>query len=283
MKNLSIITAMIFLLSLGAFVPRAFASTQTTNGSYMTFNTDELVGSPVRNPQGALLGIVDGIMIDSEGHAYASVNNGDADLCGSGGVDTPVPIAALQISKQNSGQAKIVLNTDMEHMDFAPFLNPLRIDNIQYDANIYRYFGVQTHWGNCSQGQSVSDVYDVIGVSVKNPHGKLLGIVDSVMVDSEGHAFAIINHGDPDLYGPGPSDINTPVPFAALRISQTKSGQERIILNMNVTHLDLAPHSNPVKIANAQSPYGFYARIYSYYGVQPYWDESTYWQLPNVS
>jgi hypothetical protein len=283
MKHLAIMTSVLFILGLGAVVPGAVASTRTPSSSYTTFSTHALIGSSVCNPQGTLLGIVDGIMIDPDGHAYAIVNNGDADLSGSGGVDTPVPIAALRITKQNSGQAKIVLNTDTEHMDFAPFLNPLKLDNMQYDANIYRYFGVQTHWGSSSHGQTVAEVYDVIGASVKNPHGKLLGSVDRVIIDSEGHAFAIINHGDSDLYGPGPSDINTPVPFAALRISQTKSGQEKIILNMDTTHLDLAPHSNPVKIANAQSPYGYYARIYAYYGVQPYWNESTYWQMPNKS
>jgi hypothetical protein len=112
----------------------------------MTFDSYDLIGVPVKNPQGRFLGLVNGIMVDSQGQAFAIVNHGDSDLYGSGGVNTPVPIAALRISETKAGKPDIVLNTDTEHMDFAPYLNPARINDPQYVANIDMYFGLQPGW-----------------------------------------------------------------------------------------------------------------------------------------
>jgi ribosomal 30S subunit maturation factor RimM len=41
---------------------------------------------------------------------------------------------------------------------------------------------------------------DLIGASVKGSHGELIGVVNEVMVDTGGHAFAVINHGAPFPY-----------------------------------------------------------------------------------
>jgi hypothetical protein len=107
----------------------------------------------------------------------------------------------------------------------------------------------------------------LVGVAVRNPDGQILGVVDEVLVDSQGHAFAIVNHGKYDIYGKG--DVNTPVPIAALRVSGTHSGNERIILNADLKHLDLAPRYDAVKANDRQ----YETRIYTYFGVQPYWTE----------
>ena len=112
----------------------------------MTFNSSDLIGVPVKNSQGRFLGLVDGVMIASDGQAFAVVNHGDYDLYGPGGVNTPVPIAALRISETKSGKEMVVLNTDTEHMDFAPYLDPTQTNNPRYEANIDEYFGIQPSW-----------------------------------------------------------------------------------------------------------------------------------------
>jgi hypothetical protein len=108
--------------------------------------------------------------------------------------------------------------------------------------------------------------YDLIGAPVKDSHGEI-GFVDEVMVDSGGHALAVINHGDPDLYGE--SGVNTPVPFQELQISQTKAGQDIVCLKMDTEHLDFAPYLDLTKINSRQ----YEANIYEYYGIQPYWTQ----------
>jgi len=148
------IAALVTLLGVGLAASASYAGGSMGKSGFTIFNSDDLIGVPVKNPQGRLLGLVDGIMIASDGQAFAVVNHGDYDLYGPGGVNTPVPIAALRISETKSGKEMIVLNTDTEHMDFAPYLEPTKARNRQYVANIDGYFGVQPAWngrGACSK------------------------------------------------------------------------------------------------------------------------------------
>jgi hypothetical protein len=140
------LVALVAFLSLGLVASAAYARDSMEKTGYMTFNSFDLIGVAVRNPQGRFLGLVNGIMIGSDGQAFAIVNHGDYDIYGPGGVNTPVPIAALRISETEYGKDKIVLNTDTEHLDFAPYLDPTKSHDPQYEANIDRYFGVQPAW-----------------------------------------------------------------------------------------------------------------------------------------
>jgi len=144
--NKMYLVAFVALLSVGVAASGSYAAGTAAKSGFMTFNSLDLIGVPVKNPQGRFLGLVNEVMIDSHGQAFAILNHGDYDLYGSGGVNTPVPIAALRISETKSGKEKIVLNTDTEHMDFAPYLDPTKVNNPQYEANIDRYFGIQPSW-----------------------------------------------------------------------------------------------------------------------------------------
>ena len=145
MKKIFLV-AFVALLGVGLVAPASYAKPPAGKSGFMTFDSYDLIGVPVRNPQGRFLGLVNGIMVDSRGEAFAIVNHGDYDLYGPGGVNTPVPIAALQISETRAGKENIVLNTDSEHMDFAPYLDPAKTNDPQYAANIDRYFGLQPGW-----------------------------------------------------------------------------------------------------------------------------------------
>ena len=140
------LAALISLLSLGLIASVSYAGGAMGKSGFMTFDSFDLIGEPVKGPQGEFLGLVNGVMIDSQGRAFAIVNHGDYDVYGPGGVNTPVPIGALRISETKAGQENIFLNTDTEHMDFAPFLDPTKSKDPQYEANIDRYFGLQPYW-----------------------------------------------------------------------------------------------------------------------------------------
>ena len=140
------LVALVALLSVGLVASVSYATGSMEKSGIITFNSSDLIGVAVRNPQGRFLGLVNGIMIGSDGQAFAIVNHGDYDLYGPGGVNTPVPIAALRISESKYGKEKIVLSTDTEHLDFAPYLDPTKSHDSQYEANIDRYFGVQPAW-----------------------------------------------------------------------------------------------------------------------------------------
>ncbi len=110
--------------------------------------------------------------------------------------------------------------------------------------------------------------YYLVGAAVKDSHGEYLGIVSRVIIDSGGHAFAVINHGDYDLFGP--EGVNTPVPFEELRIAKTKSGAEKVTFKMDSEHLEFAPILDPTRNFDRQ----YEATIYEYYGIAPYWTEN---------
>lgn len=135
--------ALLSFLIVGLAGSVSHAAGNTGKIGFMTFNSFDLIGVPVENLQGHFLGLVDEVMVDSRGQAFAIVNHGDYDLYGSGGVNTPVPVAALQISETKSGQEKIVLNADTEFLDFAPYLDPTKSNDPEYEAHIDRYFGIQ--------------------------------------------------------------------------------------------------------------------------------------------
>ena len=140
------LVALVALLSVGVVASASYARGSMGKSGFMTFDSYDLIGVPVRNAQGRFHGLVNGKIIGSDGQAFAVVNHGDYDLYGPGGVNTPVPIAALRISETKLGKEKIVLNTDTEHMDFAPYLDPTKSHDRQYEANIDRYFGLQPSW-----------------------------------------------------------------------------------------------------------------------------------------
>ncbi len=143
--NKMFLFGLIALLGFGLATPGSYAA-GTGGKNIATFNAIKLVGVAVRNPQGRILGVVNEILVDSQGHAFAIVNHGKSDIYGKGDVNTPVPIAALKVSGTRSGNERITLNTGMKHLDLAPQYEPMKAHDRQYEASIYNYFGVQPYW-----------------------------------------------------------------------------------------------------------------------------------------
>lgn len=141
------LAALVALLSVGLVASVSYANDSMGKSGFTTFDSHDLIGAEVRNPQGGLLGLVNGIMIGSDGQAFAIVNHGDYDPYAPGGVNTPIPIAALQISQTKDGKEKVVLNMDSERLDFAPYVDRAKSHDRQYEADIDIYFGVSPSWG----------------------------------------------------------------------------------------------------------------------------------------
>ena len=278
MKRTVFMLALVSLFSVALVASSSYAAGTAGRSGFMMFNSSDLIGAPVKDSHGELMAVVQEVRVDSGGHAFVVVNHGDYDLYGEGGVDNPIPFEELQISKTKTGQEKVILKTDMEHLDFAPYLNPAKRFDRQDEANIYEYYGIQPYWIRSGAARTMGkggfmqlNSLNLVGASVKNSRGKLLGIVNEIWVDSGGHAFAVVNHGDYDLYGDG--GVNTPVPFEALRFYRTKSGNESVVFKteqMDREHLDFAPFLDPTKTDNRQ----YEASIYEYYGLRPYWTEN---------
>jgi hypothetical protein len=52
----------------------------------------------------------------------------------------------LTISKAKGGHEVVALKTDLDHLDFAPFLDPTRTGSRRYETSIYEFYGIQPYW-----------------------------------------------------------------------------------------------------------------------------------------
>jgi hypothetical protein len=146
MNKTVLMLALVSCLSLGLLASNSYAAGTMGRSRFMMLNSFDLIGAPVKDSHGELMGIVNEVMVDSGGHAFAVINHGDYDLYGDSGVDTPVPFRELRISQTPSGRDVVMLKTDMEHLDFAPYLSPAKKETRQAEANIYEYYGIQPYW-----------------------------------------------------------------------------------------------------------------------------------------
>jgi hypothetical protein len=146
MNKTVLMLALVSFLSVGLLVSNSYAAGTSGRSGFMMFSSSDLVGAAVENSCGKVVGIVNEVMVDSGGHAFAVINHGDYDLYGESGVNTPVPFEELRISQTKGGQDIVFLKMDMEHLDFAPYLNPLQTNSRQYEANLYEYYGIAPYW-----------------------------------------------------------------------------------------------------------------------------------------
>ncbi len=107
----------------------------------------DLLVTPVNNPAGEMLGTINAFVNDSEGHvAFAILWQGIFEH-----MNAPryvaVPFSALSISGSGPIQLTVVLNIDKRKLDSAPsFDNTQDLNNADWAASIYRYFGQVPHW-----------------------------------------------------------------------------------------------------------------------------------------
>ncbi len=272
-KKKFLFLALVSILSLGLVASGAYASGKMGITGFKILDSSDLIGVPVKDSHGEI-GFVDEVMVDTWGNALAVIYHAyqrDYDpLAYDGGVNTPVPFQELTISNAKGSQLSIILKTDLDHLNFAPYLDRLRIKNRQYEASIYEYYGIQPYWTwGSTPGKGTfteTDSRDLVGAAIEDSCAKVVGVINEVVVDTRGHAFAIVNHGDYDLYGDG--GVNTPIPFQELTISKAKEGrQEAVVLKVDTEHLDFAPYLDPLNMESRR----YEASIYEYYGIQPYW------------
>jgi hypothetical protein len=137
---------LVALLALGLAASGAFAAAPMGQGGFMSFDSRDLIGAIVRNPEGNLVGLVSQVWIDTGGHAFAVLNHGSDEYYGDGGGYTPVPFEALRITEPMGGQVSAILNSDEMKLEAAPPFNPVAGNDRQYEADVYRYYGIQPYW-----------------------------------------------------------------------------------------------------------------------------------------
>ncbi len=122
------------------------AASPMEKGGFLFVDSRDLIGTPVRDSSGEVIGLTNSLVLDLKGHAFAIINHGSYEEYGEGGRFTPVPLEALQVSRSISGDNYITLAMNEKELESAPFFDPTETQDRQYEANIYRYFGIQPYW-----------------------------------------------------------------------------------------------------------------------------------------
>jgi len=153
MKKMLTILAIVSLLSLIS-VPDSNAADSMFEWGVISSETLDLLGSPVSNQAGEVLGFVNAFVNDSEGHvAFAILWEGVPEDANAGRY-LAVPFSALSISGKEPAQMTVVLNIDKMTLDSAPSLDKTKdLNNSEWAASIYRYFGQVPYWTEEEAGE----------------------------------------------------------------------------------------------------------------------------------
>jgi hypothetical protein len=142
------------LASLVSVAYAASSSSVTCSTAKRGFIDFDAYGIVVNNANGKLLGSVTDILVSRSDpdNTLAVVNIGSASdyperlWYGDSAGLTPVPMTALKFSESTSGKPEFVLNSTESTLEAAPLFDATKIDNSQYDIQLYRRYGVQPYW-----------------------------------------------------------------------------------------------------------------------------------------
>jgi ribosomal 30S subunit maturation factor RimM len=139
------------LVSVGYVAANSLTKCSTEKHGFMDF---DMYGVPVRNPEGELLGSITDILMSQRepDNVIAVLNIGSSSdyserlWYGDSGGLTLVPMTALKFSETKSGKPEFVMMSTEAKLEAAPFFDATKIDNPQYDIQLYRHYGVQPYW-----------------------------------------------------------------------------------------------------------------------------------------
>lgn len=146
MNKMLTILAVVSLLSLG-FVGEPNAEGFMFQWGFTTSETIDLLGSPVNNPAGQMLGTISAFVADSQGQvAFAILWQGALEDINAGRY-VAVPLSALSISEKEPAEVTVVLKMDKKTLGSAPSFDKTEdLNNAQWATSIYRYFGQTPYW-----------------------------------------------------------------------------------------------------------------------------------------
>ncbi len=120
------------------------AASQAQSG-FTTYYTTNLIGVTVKARDGAELGQILNLVVDSHGHVDFAILNQPGFEEFAGGL-VVVPFETLIISKAKSGNIRVVFNENKEKFYEGPEWGFKNLNDLKQAASIDRYYGIQHYW-----------------------------------------------------------------------------------------------------------------------------------------
>ncbi len=248
--------AIVLILGLG-FVAGSRANSMAQRG-FTTYDSTKLVGATVKTRDGAQLGRIFDLVVDSNGHVdFAIVEQlPPSDLM----EPLPdqfvaVPFSALTIPKGKSQEPQVVLNTDNEKFYSLDGYMPVRTNSM------------------AQRGFKTYETTHLVGLTVEARDGAQLGRIFDLVVDSNGHVdFAIV--GQPGVEdSPGRLVV---VPFSTLKLPEGNPDKISVVFKADKEKFYEGPDFSDISPSDSKQV----ASVDRYYGVQPYWTGAAGKQAP---
>jgi sporulation protein YlmC with PRC-barrel domain len=160
--NKTSLCALIVALSLGLAAANVLAAEPMAPSWGKAYIFDQINRMVVKNPQGEVLGRIQDVVIDSQGHVpFAVINHGG--YLGMGGKLVAVPFGALSFDAMGK---HLVLNATKEKLDSAPVFKTSNLADQKWAEDTYRFFGQQPYWteggntGSAGSMGSTSESYE---------------------------------------------------------------------------------------------------------------------------
>ena len=155
MNKMVTILVVICLLSFG-FVVDSNAAGFMFQWGFITSETIDLLGVPVNNPGGELLGIINAFATDYQGNIAFAILWQAAPLDDiNAGRYVAVPFSALSITRMGPVEVTVVLNMDKGTLDSAPSFDRTNdLNKTEWATRIYRYFGQTPYWTEEEAGKA---------------------------------------------------------------------------------------------------------------------------------
>lgn len=269
-----------FVLALGAligvsgFAGRvAFAEDESAMKlPFRIQKASDLIGKPVVNPGGEVLGEVHDLAIDTEHGqvAYAVLSFGG--FLGVGEKWFAIPSAALTLPEDAK---HFVLAVEQDRLKDAPGFDKNRwpsMGNSAWGMQVHQYYGLQPYWVSVGDGSTppnlaIQKATEIMGRSVHNDQGEKLGEIKDLVIDPDRFrvAYAVLSFGG--FLGMG--DKLFAMPAGVLKIPGTEG---HAVLTVDKDHLKSAAGFDKDNWPNLANP-AFAAKNYEFYGQSPYWVE----------
>jgi hypothetical protein len=156
MRKMLTVLAVISILNFG-IIAESKAASPGFQWGLITTETIDLLGTPVRNPGGEMLGTINAFVIDSQGNiALAILWEGVTENINAGRY-VAVPLTALSISERELAEITVVLNMDRKTLDSAPGFDEAKdLNTTQWATGIYRHFGQMPYWTEEGDGKATT-------------------------------------------------------------------------------------------------------------------------------
>jgi sporulation protein YlmC with PRC-barrel domain len=228
---------------------------------------NEVIGKEVQNKQGDKIGKINDAILDLESGRilYTLISAGG--FLGIGDTFTAVPPGLFALTPE---QGAYVINAEKQTLANAPRFTreqEERLGNASFVQQIYRHYNQPAWWGGQEQGRfgNVHRASELAGKNVKNVSDQPVGKVETVLMDlPNGRVVYLLL--DPAGVVEGDSKLRAIPPNAF-----TSSADGRmLVLDADKGKLEVGPSAEANNLQQLSNP-SYAARVYQYYGKQPYW------------